>query len=210
MVGVVVTAHGALAWGLMQASPALDTVPVARPMLVQMLSLPAAEASPPPVPTPTFAKPAPIPAAKRSAAMVPASNSTSAESIVEAPAAHDAMSLPAATPVASAASAEPTPPTSTEPARFAVASAAQYVEPPVPIYPRASRRAGEAGRVVLRVLVDEAGLPRQVLVHQSSGFARLDDAAIAAVQKARFKPYIDRDQAISSWVLVPLSFDLES
>ena len=69
----------------------------------------------------------------------------------------------------------------------------------------ASRRS----RTVLRVFIDEAGLPRQVLVNQSSGFARLDEAATTAVQKARFKPYSDNGQALAAWALVPLSFDLE-
>ena len=51
-----------------------------------------------------------------------------------------------------------------------------------PAYPPASRRAGEEGTVRLKVLVDEKGRPRDVAVATSSGFARLDEAAIQAVR----------------------------
>ena len=45
---------------------------------------------------------------------------------------------------------------------------------------------------------------------RSSGFARLDEAAIAAVLKARFRPYSDNGQPLAGWALVPLSFDLQT
>ena len=85
----------------------------------------------------------------------------------------------------------------------------QYLEPPVPEYPRAARRAGETGRVVVRVYIDEAGLPGDVQVNRTSGFARLDDAALAAVQKARFRPYTENGRPTACWALIPLTFDLE-
>ena len=76
-------------------------------------------------------------------------------------------------------------------------------------YPRASRRMGEAGRVLLRVYIDEAGQPRQVLLAQSSGFARLDEAAIAAMKKARFKPYTENGRPTAGWAPAPIDFELE-
>lgn len=42
--------------------------------------------------------------------------------------------------------------------------------------------------MLVQLLIDEAGRPRQVRVAQSSGHVRLDDAALAAVRAARFKP----------------------
>ena len=76
-------------------------------------------------------------------------------------------------------------------------------------YPRPSRPFHEAGRVMVRVYIDEAGMPRTVQVSQSSGFARLDDAAVAAVQKARFKPYTENGRPTAGWAFIPLVFDLE-
>ena len=88
-------------------------------------------------------------------------------------------------------------------------SAVQFLVAPQVEYPRASRRLKESGRTLVSVYVDEAGLPRQVLVKTSSGFALLDEAALAAVRKARFKPYMEHGQPTAGWVVIPMVFDLE-
>ncbi len=85
----------------------------------------------------------------------------------------------------------------------------RYIEPPTPTYPTASRRLGESGTVVVRVFVDEAGLPRTVQVAQSSGFGRLDEAAVTAVQQTRFVPYTENGQATAGWARIPFPFELE-
>jgi protein TonB len=118
-----------------------------------------------------------------------------------------------ATPAPLAPVAEPAPVVAAAPTlaqRMLPASAVQYLEPPVLVYPRMSRRAGEAGRVLLRVFIDEEGRPRQVQVDRSSGFARLDEAAIEALRKARFKPCIADGQPVAGWAVVPLSFELQA
>jgi len=55
----------------------------------------------------------------------------------------------------------------------------------------------------------KAGLPQSVQVSKSSGYSRLDDAAVAAVQKFRFEPYTENGRPTAGWALIPLSFDLE-
>jgi protein TonB len=77
-----------------------------------------------------------------------------------------------------------------------------------PAYPPLSRRLGESGVVVLRVLIDEAGLPREVQVETSSGFARLDEAAVAAVRSARFVPFSEGGRARAAVARVPIRFEL--
>ena len=58
-----------------------------------------------------------------------------------------------------------------------------------PEYPPASRRLGEQGTVVLEVLVDPDGRAVEAKVVQSSGFPRLDEAAVAGVKaNYRFVP----------------------
>ncbi len=59
---------------------------------------------------------------------------------------------------------------------------------PAPRYPIESRRAREEGTVRLRVLISPDGRVEQVTVAKSSGFDRLDDAALQAVRKWRFRP----------------------
>ncbi|MDO9314626.1 MAG: TonB family protein [Burkholderiaceae bacterium] len=89
------------------------------------------------------------------------------------------------------------------------AESVQYLVAPAPVYPRLSRRQGETGRVLVRVYIDEAGLPRSVQLNASSGHGRLDDAALLAVQQARFKPYAENGRPTGGWALIPLTFDLE-
>ena len=93
-----------------------------------------------------------------------------------------------------------------QPRRQLPASAVQYrVLPPVEL-PRASRRAGESGTVWLRVLVDAAGLPAQVTVQRSSGFARLDEQALWAMRQARFRPHTEGGRAVEVEVIAPIEY----
>jgi periplasmic protein TonB len=56
-------------------------------------------------------------------------------------------------------------------------------------YPAASRRLGEQGSVTLQVLVDARGVATAVKLVESSGFARLDEAALSGVKSNyRFVP----------------------
>ncbi len=85
-----------------------------------------------------------------------------------------------------------------------------YLEPPRPQYPPESRRSGEQGLVVLRVLIDEAGRVLRIEVHHSSGFARLDDAARKAVERAQFRPYVENGVPRQALALVPIEFTWKS
>ena len=88
------------------------------------------------------------------------------------------------------------------------ASQLGYIVPPNPNYPARSRKAGEQGVVMVRVLVDIAGRPSQVSLQTSSGHSTLDESAISAVRQAQFRPYAERGIAQAVWVLVPINFVL--
>jgi protein TonB len=62
--------------------------------------------------------------------------------------------------------------------------------------------------VRLKVLVDEKGRPRDVGVVTSSGFARLDQAAMEAVRKWRFVAATNGTSPISAWTQVAITFRL--
>jgi protein TonB len=108
--------------------------------------------------------------------------------------------------LAEAPKVEPQPEPVTEPPKFGVA----YLNNPSPNYPPSSRRAGEEGRVMLRVLVSTNGSAETVELENSSGYGKLDEAAINAVKKWRFIPAKRSNQAVSAYVLVPVKFSLES
>jgi protein TonB len=54
--------------------------------------------------------------------------------------------------------------------------------------------------------VTPQGLPESVVVNQSSGFSRLDEAALAAVRQWRFVPARSGTEAIADSVTVPIIF----
>lgn len=77
-----------------------------------------------------------------------------------------------------------------------------------PRYPSASRRAHEEGTVMLKVLVAPDGRAQDLLVATSSGFSRLDEAALATVKRWAFLPAKQAGRPVSAWVLVPVTFEL--
>ena len=79
-----------------------------------------------------------------------------------------------------------------------------------PGYPPASLRASEEGTVILRVLVDEKGRPMEVNVMKSSGFTRLDDAAMKAVHRWIFVPPTREGQPVRSWSRVQVRFEIKN
>ncbi len=87
---------------------------------------------------------------------------------------------------------------------------ADYLDNQAPAYPAISRRLGEQGRVLLRVLVTPHGRAARVELHESSGFARLDDAAREAVKAWTFLPARRGEERLAAWVLIPVSFRLEA
>lgn len=62
---------------------------------------------------------------------------------------------------------------------------------------------------MLRVWVDANGLPDRIELEASSGYRRLDSAAIETVKRWKFVPARRGDQAIAAAVLVPIVFKLE-
>lgn len=85
---------------------------------------------------------------------------------------------------------------------------ANYLSHPVS-YPPLSRRLGEEGRVVLRVEVSAEGKPVQVVLKDSSGFERLDQAALDTVSRWQFSPAQQGGRAVASKVDVPILFKLK-
>lgn len=86
---------------------------------------------------------------------------------------------------------------------------AAYLQNPAPKYPPLSRRMNEQGLVLLSVWVNTSGKADKVVIKKSSGFSRLDSAAIDTVQNWRFVPAKQGSQILASEVQVPINFILE-
>ena len=88
-------------------------------------------------------------------------------------------------------------------------SDAQYLHNPKPEYPRASRQRGEQGRVVVNVLIGTDGTAQKAEIKLSSGFERLDRAALATVRAWRYVPGKRAGVPEAMWYAVPLNFVME-
>ena len=160
---------------------------------------PAAPAVQPAIVSPPVAKPEvpvnlPVPREATRTEPVNAPISTSGAPSSPASTVESTPAVPAPEAPASVARTEPT----------LIASSQQP-----PVYPRASRRAGETGTVVLRIDVAVNGAVTSSAVAVSSGFARLDAAAQKAVQHWRFTPGTAGGAPTAMSLQVPIRFELQ-
>jgi periplasmic protein TonB len=162
----------------------------------------------PRTPKPTSVKPKPHAAQAKATPLLHINSTTASAPETAAP----ATVPPADTPITAPNTAPPsasTKPAATGANTTAARFDAAYLNNPSPRYPALSRKAGESGKVVLKVYVSAGGLAERIEMHSSSGFERLDNTARTAVQRWKFVPAQQNGEAVAAWVLVPLVFSLK-
>lgn len=217
----VVALHVGLIW-VLQSGSALHPPELVLPVqvLAELIDSPAPSVEPaPPAPPAPPAKPVPPPVTpsvqKKAAPQTPALPQAQPLAIAD----------PAPSPNAPAGSLTPSPPSTPAlpaagpaaapagpPAPAAVqlpSSNADYLQNPKPAYPPLSKRLGEQGKAILRVLIGADGQPQKAELKQSSGFERLDQAALSTVMKWRYVPGKRGGVAEDMWFNVPINFVLE-
>ena len=111
--------------------------------------------------------------------------------------------------------APPPPPTEGPRVRFI-----PYDDPPVPlggysaiqrniIYPEIAQEAGIEGTVVIQAFVDKKGKVTDTVVLKGIPNTGLDEAAMTAIAKTRFKPAKQRDRPVGVWISIPVNFRLK-
>jgi len=207
-IAIIVAGHAALL-ALLASHNVVPLPPQLTTLMVHLVTaMPAAEISPPRPNPPTrvenkpVVRPKPIPAPPSRQQLVVAQSDAPGVAADAAPV-KETAAPPAAMPASAAASAAAA--TISAP-RFDAA----YLANPAPSYPSLSRKLGEEGRVVLRVLVDADGRASRIEIKSASGWARLDQAAQGAVARWKFVPARRGDEAVDAWVLVPIVFNLKS
>jgi periplasmic protein TonB len=207
--GSVVLFHIVALWAL-QSGLLRRAVEVVVPIAVlsEIVTPPAPKAEKPPEPIPP--KPVPPPKqpvvtrkAERAKPLapqplaVPHPEPSPQAPVVEAPAPPAPV---AATPV------EPAP----APAKLELPSSdADYLRNPAPVYPPLSKRLGEQGKVLVRVLIGPDGAPQKAELKRSSGFERLDRSALEYVMKCRYVPGKVAGVPQAMWHEAPVNFILE-
>jgi periplasmic protein TonB len=197
-IAAIIALHGLGLYAAMQIGAVRETIEEAAPLFVSFIAAPPAPevVAPPPKPEPVKPKHEPrlISTPQPSASPM----QTPPQPVHEEPVADITPPTPPAPPA-------PAPAAPITPPNFVAA----YLDNPTPEYPRLSRRMKESGTVLLRVRVSPEGRSAQVELNKSSGYDRLDQAAVEAVRKWRFVPAKQGEQAVSAWVLVPINFQLE-
>jgi len=173
----------------------------------QPLVTPAPPPQPRPAPTPRAApqpKPAAQPAPQPMAVATPTRVSEAPTGVIES---QRAAPVAAVAPPAAESAAPPAPPA---PPRIELpSSSADYLNNPPPPYPPLSKRLGEQGQVVIRAFIDANGTATQAEVRTSSGYDRLDQAALQTVLKWRYVPGKRAGMPEGMWFNVPIHFVLE-
>ena len=90
-----------------------------------------------------------------------------------------------------------------------------YDDPPVamspirPLYPEIAQEAGIEGVVVVQAFIDEKGRVKETLILKGVPNTGLDEAAMAAIRKTRFRPAKQRERAVGVWISIPVNFKLK-
>lgn len=213
-VGMVLLAHALVVYLLsMQNPPEKIQASTVKPIMVSIIAPPTPKPEIVPIVEPPKPEPKPIvkpkkvvekilPIEKPVERLVEATTEPPKEEEITKPEAAPVLTQePAKTPE----KAEPVVEEKIEPPKFGVA----YLNNPAPDYPALSRRQGEEGRVLMKVLVSAQGAAEDVQIEESSGSERLDKAALSAVKRWRFIPAKRNNQPLSAYVLVPMKFSLD-
>ncbi len=181
----------------------ITPAPIAQQVAAESIPQPA-----PPKPVPRVkpkVEPKPVPKAAKPT-LQPVTQSP-APSPTPAPAATDPTPAPAA-PAPAAPAAAP------GPARETMQVSAPKNVPTLqcnfvkPDYPSMSRRRGESGTAYVHFVVGVTGKIESIDLQKSSGYPRLDDAALDAMRSTTCRPYIENGQAIRAARTQPYSFGL--
>ncbi|MCU0760641.1 MAG: energy transducer TonB [Steroidobacteraceae bacterium] len=192
---LVVAAHGALAWLLVNGLGLRIALPtVAEPLQARMIDDPEARVAPPPPPA------APAVPRRQEVTPPPPDIPTIVEEAPTAPSVPTATGGSDTVPGGEAIAA---------PRREAVSVDARHplTQPP---YPAASVRFGEEGTVTLELRVGRDGRVLDARVLRSSGYPRLDAAAIAESRHTwRLRPAREDGRAVEASYTVRVSFRLD-
>ena len=219
---VVVVAHGLALWALQHGllrravelvvpvtvisepivQPRPVVVPPPAPALPPQRTVAPRTPAPPRAAPPLTAPATPAPAPDAPVAVAAAAVSPAPLPPIAAPAAPVAV---AAAPV----QAEQRPTPAPAPKLELPSSDADYLQNPKPVYPPLSKRLGEQGTVTVRVLIGTDGTAQQGEIQKSSGFDRLDQAALATVLQWRFVPGKRAGKPEAMWFAVPIAWVLK-
>ncbi|MEM5385450.1 energy transducer TonB [Paraburkholderia phymatum] len=188
----------------------ISPAPVAAPAAIQSIPTP-----PPPKPTPVQKvrpKVQPHPTPKPAPDPLP---------VAQAPSQHEIAAPAEPAPPPSPTPAAPAPATQAAPAAPAVGKPTMALSAPKnvshldcsivqPDYPALSRRRGETGTAMIHFVVGLTGKIENIELKKSSGYDRLDQAALDAMHSSSCKPYLENGEPVRAAYTQPFAFSLSN
>ena len=91
-----------------------------------------------------------------------------------------------------------------------------YDDPPVPKtpirpeYPEIAQEAGIEGTVYVQAFIDKKGRVKEVSIVKGIPNTGLNEAAMDAIRKTRFRPAKQRERAVGVYISIPVHFKLKN
>jgi protein TonB len=191
---VIVLLHVGMVWALNSGLSQRVVQVVLGPIETRMIEDAPDVEEPPPPPPPKIETPPPFVPPPEIAIDIP-------------------MDAPPAKAITQTTSVKPVAQPPIQPKAPAVPGTAPKVDPrrppTKPDYPASSRRAGEAGTVVLDLYILPNGRVGDAKVQKSSGFPRLDEAAVKEAKRSwRFVPGTENGKPVAMWHSTKVTFNL--
>mgnify|MGYP001308492942 FL=1 len=84
------------------------------------------------------------------------------------------------------------------------------ITPIKPVYPDIAQEAGIEGQVLVQCFIDEKGKVKETIVVKGIPNTGLNESAVAALRKTRFRPAKQRERPVGVWITIPINFKLQN
>ena len=79
-----------------------------------------------------------------------------------------------------------------------------------PVYPDIAQEAGIEGQVLVQCFIDKTGRVKETIVLKRIPNTGLNEAAVEALRKTRFRPAKQRETKVGVWITIPINFKLQN
>jgi len=84
------------------------------------------------------------------------------------------------------------------------------ITPIKPVYPDIAQEAGIEGQVLIQCFIDKTGRVKETIVIKGLPNTGLNESAVAALRKTRFRPAKQRETPVGVWITIPINFRLQN
>ena len=84
------------------------------------------------------------------------------------------------------------------------------ITPIKPVYPDIAQEAGIEGQVLVQCFIDEKGKVKETIVVKGIPNTGLNESAVQALTKTRFRPAKQRERPVGVWITIPINFKLQN